>query len=49
MAHKPSAYELARIYGISTVAALRGGQYTAKQLRALKKLEERTAKRENNK
>ncbi|QQC89846.1 hypothetical protein [Streptomyces alfalfae] len=47
MPDKPSAYELARIYGISAVAAMRGGTYTAKQKRALDKLAERTAKREN--
>ncbi|CAM5529793.1 hypothetical protein SALBM135S_00858 [Streptomyces alboniger] len=47
MPDTPSAYELARIYGISAVAAMRGGTYTAKQKRALAKLAERTAKREN--
>ncbi|MGW2226810.1 hypothetical protein [Streptomyces formicae] len=45
----PSAYELARIYGISVAAALRGGTYTTKQKRALKKLAERSARRESGK
>ena len=49
MPDKPSAYELAQIYRISAVAALRGGAYTTKQKRALKKLAERTARRENGK
>lgn len=45
----PNAYELARIYGISAVAAMRGGEFTDRQKRALKKLKERTDKRDRKK
>ncbi|MGV2914477.1 hypothetical protein [Streptomyces alfalfae] len=46
MPDKPSAYEYARILGIGAMATLRGDM-TDRQKRALAKLAERTAKREN--
>lgn len=48
MANKPSPYEYARILGIGAMATLRGDM-TDRQKAALKKLERRTAKRENGK
>ncbi|MFI1678825.1 hypothetical protein [Streptomyces sp. NPDC020607] len=46
MADKPSAYEYARLCGINVMAIVRG-ELTDRQKRALKKLEERAAKRES--
>lgn len=45
----PNAYDLARIYRISAVAAMRGGEFTDRQKRALQRIKDRTDKRDGKK